>query len=374
MTIRRRGARTILIVGNGSIGIDETGKAYVNRTIGQLLLEIRNLGMRPIYASVSSEHDPNGNLQGFCMNAHNLEFYALNRKRRFESLLRLLKMISRLDSVYLFFPSSMSVCIAPLCVALGKPYAVYVRGCMWRPNWLNRFVFRSARFVLTVSPLFTQQLQKIQTNTETVRPMVDIEISDIVRRPDLNVQPKCWRLLFVGRLETEKGVEELFEMARILSRSGFEFELRLVGGGPLYNRALQLQKEGEGSGRRIIQVCGFIADKGILMKEYEEAHMLIMPSHHEGFPRVIYEAMAKGLPVITTFVGGIAGIMRSEQNCIEVPVGKPDVLASSVKRLADDLALLNRLGKCGQNSLERILENRKSHAAMVVAYLDAKSE
>ena len=56
-----------------------------------------------------------------------------------------------------------------------------------------------------------------------------------------------------------------------------------------------------------------------LAGHYASADLFILPTHHEGFPRVLYEAMIFGVPILTTFVGGIPMIMKNGINSYRIP-------------------------------------------------------
>ena len=70
-----------------------------------------------------------------------------------------------------------------------------------------------------------------------------------------------------------------------------------------------------------------------LMRFYRKAHIFIFPSYHEGFPRVLYEAMINSLPIVTTMVGGISGRMVDGENCIGIPAKSAGAIVEAVERV-----------------------------------------
>ncbi len=74
----------------------------------------------------------------------------------------------------------------------------------------------------------------------------------------------------------------------------------------------------------------------------------ILPSHHEGMPISILEAMAAGLPIIATRVGGIPDAVKDGETGLLVESGQPGMLAEALRRLKDDVALRVNLGIAGR--------------------------
>src|SRR5690606_33050095 len=162
---------------------------------------------------------------------------------------------------------------------------------------------RGARFVCCVGSL-SQTLKGINANAISIQPMLDLRFEDCRKKNFLRRDTSPWQLLFVGRLEAAKGVPELIEAVHILEKKGIEFELTLVGGGPLYSELAS--RFGNSPGARV-RVIGNVDNKAELHAYYESADVFVLPTHHEGFPRVLYEAMIKSNVILTTFVGGIPG-------------------------------------------------------------------
>jgi glycosyltransferase involved in cell wall biosynthesis len=76
---------------------------------------------------------------------------------------------------------------------------------------------------------------------------------------------------------------------------------------------------------------------------YALADLLVLPSHTEGSPNVVLEAMAAGVPVVAMAVGGVPEILIHEQNGLLVPPGKLSEMAAAIERLEGDEQLRSRL-------------------------------
>jgi glycosyltransferase involved in cell wall biosynthesis len=266
------------------------------------------------------------------------------------------------DFVYIFFPGTVGKLAGLLCSLLGRPYGLYVRGSRFRETRLDRRVVRKAAFALTVSPALKQQIEPFCKTAGVIRPMVTITREDAFDRPPLLAPPQIWELLFVGRLEVDKGIRELMQAAEDLRLRGMPFRLRLVGGGPLFND-LSARLKDKPLGENV-QLVGSVSGKADLMRFYRDGHIFIFPSYHEGFPRVLYEAMINGLPILTTMVGGISGRMVDGKNCIGIPAKSARSIVAGVERLSSDLQLLNAIGQAGQETVLDVLENSRPHSQL----------
>ena len=133
--------------------------------------------------------------------------------------------------------------------------------------------------------------------------MISIKIDDFKLNRDY-FHKDVVKLLFVGRVEKAKGIHELLLIAEELKKRNLNFILDIVGGGALYNYILEEIKIKNLSKNIILH--GQILILTDLNQCITMLICLYFPSHHEGFPRVLYEAMASALPIFTTFVGGIS--------------------------------------------------------------------
>jgi len=82
----------------------------------------------------------------------------------------------------------------------------------------------------------------------------------------------------------------------------------------------------------------------------------------------LLEAMAAGLPVVTTPVGGIPSLIRDGENGLLVPAGSPGALAQALGRLAADLELRGRLGEAGRRLVESDYGVERAAAAWLALY------
>lgn len=154
------------------------------------------------------------------------------------------------------------------------------------------------------------------------------------------------RLLWVGRVCEEKGVPVLIEAAAALAREGLEFELELVGDGPLLP-AIRARIEREGLTRRV-RTLGWAGSEAVRAR-LVAARVLVQPSFAEGLPVVLMEALALGRPVISTFVAGIPELVEDGLDGWLVPAGSVAALCSAMRAaIRASPAELERLGRAGR--------------------------
>ena len=156
------------------------------------------------------------------------------------------------------------------------------------------------------------------------------------------------RVLFAGRHVYQKGIDVLLEAtARVRSQSADPFVLELAGDGPERTR-LERKAKDLGLG----EVARFLGPlpRPDLIRAYRRATAFVLPSRFEGFPLVILEAWAAGLPVIATAVGGVLDLC-DESNAWLVPPENPGALADAMMSLARDPARRRELGAKGHAAI-----------------------
>jgi glycogen synthase len=182
------------------------------------------------------------------------------------------------------------------------------------------------------------------------------------------------KALFVGRLVESKGLHSALQaMHHLINEKKYQITLSIVGvvAPPFeYYESLKsfivehhLEKHIE-----FIEPIGNEAMPDV----YNEYDLLILPSHKEGFSMVILEAMACGLVVVATTVGGNAEILRDEENSLTFPVGDSTALAQQIGRLIEEPDLRRRLSGNALSlirerfTLEKMVEQRESFLFEVI--------
>jgi len=179
-------------------------------------------------------------------------------------------------------------------------------------------------------------------------------------RKELGLPEESFVVGTVGRLVPIKDHRTLLKAASLLFQSGIDVRVLLVGSGPEREK-LQSFATDTLDGR----VC-FAGDSSRVPEMLNAMDVFILPSLNEGMSNTLLEAMACGLPALATNVGGNREIIENNVNgCLFTP-GDIEWLASKLKLLARDPALIHQLGTAARNraiesfSLSRMLETYRS--------------
>lgn len=158
------------------------------------------------------------------------------------------------------------------------------------------------------------------------------------------------RILFVGRLVAEKGLDTLLAAVQLLIEAGRVFELRVVGDGPL-RPEIQDQIQALSLDTRVTLVGSLPPDA--VMRQFATADLFVLPSRLEGMPGALLEAMAHGVPAVATRVSGSEDVLDGAIGWL-VPVGDRQALADAL-RAAIDLGRdgLGRMGIAARQKAAR---------------------
>jgi glycosyltransferase involved in cell wall biosynthesis len=154
--------------------------------------------------------------------------------------------------------------------------------------------------------------------------------------------PVC--LFVVGSDAKRKGVEEVLGAAKLLNAANDAARFHFLAVPPILEERIAALNLGN-----VAQVEGFVPHARVL-EAMRDADVFLLPSHGEGFPNSLIEAMACALPSIVTPVGAVPEIARGGGARV-VPVGDADALAREIAALSADQALRQRLGEEAKSNL-----------------------
>lgn len=168
--------------------------------------------------------------------------------------------------------------------------------------------------------------------------------ADFLDAPPTPVPPDR-RLVFVGRLHEVKGLPVLIEAARRLAAEGLEFQLVLVGDGPLRGTVeAQIAQHGL---QRHVHILGYLPPAGI-REQLLRSRAMVLTSFAEGLPVVMMESLALRRPVIGPWLAGIPELIEPGANGWLVPPGSVEKLADAMRAaLTAPPAELDRMGHAG---------------------------
>jgi glycosyltransferase involved in cell wall biosynthesis len=158
-------------------------------------------------------------------------------------------------------------------------------------------------------------------------------------RAELGAGDACVGIL-VARIDGRKGHATLLKSLRAVDDLGVTLKMWIVGDGSA-RAAAESQAARLGLGPDRVRFLGRRSDIDRLLNA---ADFFVLPSDIEGLPLSILEAMAHGLPIVASNVGGVPEIIQDGINGLLVPAGDDAALAAAIRRVATDPVLRRRLG------------------------------
>jgi len=192
----------------------------------------------------------------------------------------------------------------------GYPKAANPKESVYRilMGWLIKFDASKATAVRVVNQKQTLEFlvkAGVPENKITYIPSIYIDLN--MFKP-MNL-PKEYDLIFIGRLEPNKGIVLLIEAAKKLKVQGFKLRILIVGDGSLKNYCESKIENWKLQDN--VLLYGWAKDSQEVAKLLNQSKILVMSSFNEGGPRVVVEAMACGVPVLATPVGIVPDLLKN---------------------------------------------------------------
>ncbi len=224
-----------------------------------------------------------------------------------------------------------------------------------------------ARFVVTVSDFNKTYLERLAKDGvgKTVRIYNGIDLARFVPN---GIPPRSpFTILCVARLVEKKGLPVVIEACRHLRDRGVVFQCWIVGKGRQQPQLDELIKRWKLHDH--VHLLGPLTQLEVL-ERYRSAHLYVLPcivgsdGNRDGLPVSIVEALACGLPVVTTPVTGIPEVVRDQHNGLLVPVGAPQALGDAIELVIRDSRLYERLQGNARASVASTFDILQTAAAL----------
>jgi glycosyltransferase involved in cell wall biosynthesis len=243
-------------------------------------------------------------------------------------------------------------------------------------NRFDRWSLPKADLILTVCNAFARELaavarvqpEKIRVQHNPIRPAPRPAAETVrAQRRQLGIAENEPVILSIGRLSNEKAHADLIAAFRQLRDTNAELNCKLVivGDGPERDRLESFARQ-SGVAERIV-FAGQVKD---VQPYYAIASVFVLPSHSEGSPNVLLEAMAANVPVVATDVGGVPEIVQNEQSALLVPARDSTGLAEAIARVLADGELTKRL----TNNAAKLVRDNHSPADYVQSLIRSFSK
>jgi glycosyltransferase involved in cell wall biosynthesis len=287
----------------------------------------------------------------------NHNFLNANDNRNiFKKIFQISKIVNENDVCFLFMPCKSSVLVGLICYIKNKKFVTYF-GNDWEdleltkkhPRRIKVILKRKVSLFLSRNSIFSLYtgagiLGKHQGKSKYLTtPIVNISLDTFHHPQSYPVlsSKKNINLLFVGGLDKRKGVDILLNSINLIE--DIVINLDLVGDGK--NR-LEYESLAETLNENInINFHGFIKNGPELYNFYKKADVFILPSFSEGLPRVLYEAMSHGCPVITTPVNSVPFLFTNNKDCLFIEPGNVYDTKVKIQRLIEEDGLNQKLAK-----------------------------
>ena len=202
---------------------------------------------------------------------------------------------------------------------LNFPYKIILQGS----NWLDLMISLGIK----------------KDKLEIIHNWANREIP-LQEKPKSSAEKEKINFLFVGWLVKEKGLEQIIEAlqnSNVLNNQHFSF----IGDGPYKKKLLNLKKDKK---EMKIEIHGWLTNSKVI-DSMRENDVLVFPSHAEGFPNVIVEALSQGMPLITTNVGGILDSAINNKNALIVPIKDSNSLKIAMEKFVIDKSLVEKFSE-----------------------------
>lgn len=212
--------------------------------------------------------------------------------------------------------------------------------------WALRLALRSAHVICAQGPRWQTYFSSFREAAGKVRQIRNGILLPI--QPPSGVAPRP-TVVFVGWIQQEKGVFDAFRAFEAVAGSLSEARFVAVGGGRDTERLARVVDASPVGARATL--TGWLSHD-LALDTLAGSRVFVLPSHAEGLPNALLEAMALRVPVVATPVGSIPDVVADGRSGLLAPVGDIDALAAAIRRIFEDPPLAARLAREGRRVVE----------------------
>ena len=202
--------------------------------------------------------------------------------------------------------------------------------------WVSDSAYNSYRFKRGV-----EEKSSVLFNVVDKRPILEKSTSAEYQ--------ECYDIIFIGRMQYQKNPEKLINIFKIIkNKYDVGFSAAVIGEGPLYNEICK--KVEQFDLKENVKMLGFIKNPMGLLKN---ARVLILTSRFEGTPMCALEAMALGIPIVSTPTDGMMDLIRNGENGYLYE--EDEKIADAVNMVIHDSILRKRMSDCTKNKFDILM-------------------
>lgn len=368
----------IIVFGGAAVEIDRsTGDAYVKEPFYHYLSDLASYGVPVVFFAMARWLDAPDIRFNYSLRQAGVEVVPLKRGVKYwpsfwPKLLRYTKGAAFIS----FLPNAVGLLpIVPILKYHVKVWAVYVgddwlahsevssfRGMPFGRQFFlkaHKDIIRAATFGIARGRQAENRMQQHCREVELTLPLGHIDLSRGEEGHHLRFQGSK-HFLFVGKLDWRKGLRELLEAFKQYLKSVHDpAELSIIGTGPDVEEIRELAVELDLVDQ--VDFVGWVDSCDGLSRYWDWADALIVPTsiHKEGVPRVIDEALARGLPVCATAIGGISEEFTDGEVHLVEPANVSALLGGMLE-ITNNEALRVSLNSAGSERIDRWREFRSA--------------
>ncbi|PSB58614.1 glycosyltransferase family 4 protein [Chamaesiphon polymorphus] len=273
------------------------------------------------------------------------------------------------DAVIIRAPSPLSGSMLPLLLRNNRPFAVEVVADpydVFAPGSIDhplraffRWSFTRKLQHVCAKAIAAMYVTKFALQQRYPCPNLSAGISDVVLpeqsivaapRP-LAQKLDVAKLVFIGTMsQLYKAPDVLIKAVAVCAKEGLNIQLQMLGDGQYRGQLEELAKAENVSDR--VSFLGQLASGSAVQQQLDEADLFVLPSHQEGLPRAMVEAMARALPCVGTTVGGVPELLPPEDL---VAPGDVEALARKIQEIVTNP---DRMAQMSARNLETAREYR----------------
>lgn len=216
------------------------------------------------------------------------------------------------------------------------------------PGNLLAIKLQRAKFIATCTQANEKYLREVNPHAAPIHTIYHgLDTTQFTPREKITTTTERPLILAVGRFVEKKGYAFLVEACQILKEQNYNFECRIVGGGDAEKTKAQISKLNLGNA--VFIDAAVTQEK--LREIYARATMFVLPCQitdngdRDGIPNVLAEAMAMGLPVVSTNISGIPELVTNYEGGLLVPQKDAAALAKAMAELLNDEPLREKLSR-----------------------------
>ena len=210
-------------------------------------------------------------------------------------------------------------------------------------RWVNRYVTSCE----AVSQILKLREGIKDTQIIVIPDGINIIQSPVKLPPDWPIAPNKVGLVCVGRLSPEKGQFWLLKALANPLLHKADIHVVFMGDGKMSTELLDLSTQ-----LGLNEMVSFVGMRRDILEWLPNFDIFVLPSDWEGISLALLEAMATGIPVVATAVGGTPEVVVDGETGLLVPPRDPEALAESITRLLNDPEMRQRMGQAGRQRVQ----------------------